>query len=346
MVSSETKGGGRMKRFLTSAIVLLIAVSSSGCTGTPKQYERTQELFGTFVSARIYASDASSAEEALDAAFARAKALEQTFSPTIADSELNAVNASAFSQEIKVSEDFYTLLEQSLAYSKRSEGAFDCSIGELISLWGIGTEDARVPTEGEIRSTLHSSAHEVITQQDGAVRFLDDRVQLQFGAIAKGYIADEMKEALQAHGIESGTLSLGGNILTIGSKNGDVPWTIGITDPFAPQEITATVEVRDLSVVTSGNYERYFEENGSTYHHILNPKTGYPSDAGLISATIIAKSSLQCDALSTAVYVLGAQEGLALIESLDGAECVLITEDGTLQQSSGMDAYHLKQVEK
>ncbi len=334
-----------MKRLCT-ATLLLTMLLSSGCENRPKQYERTQELFGTFVSARIFASDEKTAEAALDAAFRRAAELEQTFSPTIADSELNAVNAAAFSQETAVSEEFSELLGLSLRYSQLSGGAFDCSIGQLIDLWDIGTEQATIPTDEEIHRTIHPAAHEVISLQDRSVRFTDERVQLHFGAIAKGYIADEMKEVLQAHGIESGTLSLGGNILTLGCKNEDEPWVIGITDPFAPQEITATLEVRDLSVVTSGRYERYFEENGVTYHHILDPWTGLPSDAGLASATIISQSSVQCDALSTAVFVLGAQDGLALIEGLDGAECVLITDDGTLLQSSGMDAYHVKQVEK
>lgn len=335
-----------MHRFRMAAILLLTAVLSSGCTQSPQQYSRTEELFGTYVSAKIYTETEDSADAALDAAFERARELEEIFSPSIGHSELNAVNAAAFSQETEVSEDFQHLLSQSLEFSEKSGGAFDCGIGRLIDLWGIGTENAKIPSDAAIRDTLHPAAHEVIDLQDGAVRFLDERVQLQFGAIAKGYIADEMKEVLRSHGIESGMLSLGGNILTIGSKHDTAPWTIGITDPFSPQEITATMEVRDLSVVTSGNYERYFEENGVRYHHILNPGTGHPADAGIISVTILSESSLRCDALSTAVYVLGAQEGLALIETIEDTECILVTEDGEILQSSGMDAYHVKQVAK
>ncbi len=333
-----------MKRFCMAVLAVFMASAAAGCERKPVMYERSEELFGTFVSVRIAAPDEKTASDALDAAFRKAEELEFLFSPSIPESELNAVNASAVTQETEASAIFCELLRESLVFSEISGGAFDCGIGTLISLWGIGTERAGVPSGTKIAELLHPPAHEVISVNENTMRFSDKRVQLHFGAIAKGFIADEMKETLLGHGIESGTLSLGGNILTLGCKNEDEPWVIGITDPFSPDRITATVEVRDLSVVTSGGYERYFEENGVSYHHILDPRTGYPSDSGLAGATILAESSMQCDALSTAVFVLGAQDGLALIEGLEGVECVLITEDGTILQSSGMDAYHLKQV--
>ncbi len=336
-----------MRKRSSIAAAMLLAFTLTGCGNTPEAYERTEELFGTFVSVKVYADDRKTADAALDAAFSRAAALESILSPTIADSELNAVNASAFSNAAAISEDFEFLLEKSLYYTELTDGAFDCTIGELIDLWGIGTGHARIPETLEIRDALHPIGSEVVLlADDGSVRFSDERVQLQFGAIAKGYIADEMKETLQMHGIESGTLVLGGNVLTIGSKPDADAWTIGITDPFHPEQITASVKVSDLSVVTSGNYERYYEYNDIRYHHILDPKTGCPADSGLVSTTIIAESSLECDALSTAVYVLGAEKGMALLERLEGVEGILITDDGEFLLSSGMYAYGFEQVTK
>ncbi len=336
-----------MCRIWKTAAILCTAAMLTGCAPQDTSYERTEELFGTFVSAKIYCDDAKTAQDALDAAFAQARELECIFSPSIASSELNAVNAAAYSQDTAVSEHFLYLLEQSLYFTELTDGAFDCRLGELIALWGIGTESAQIPTETERRNALLPSGDTTVSiHADGTVRFLDERVQLQFGAIAKGYIADEMKAVLNSCGIESGTLSLGGNVLTLGEKPSGEAWTVGITDPFSPETLFATVRVKGKSVVTSGNYERYFEENGVRYHHILNPENGFPADSGLVSTTIIADSSLLCDALSTATYVLGAQEGMALIEQLDGAEAIFITEDGELLTSSGMEEYELKQVNK
>lgn len=319
----------------------------TGCMGQePRMHTRTQELMGTYVTVTLSPAD-TDPDAALDAAFARAKELEQIFSPTIADSELNHVNASAFSQDTAVSEDFAHLLSESLYYMDITDSALDCTMGKLIDLWGIGTEEARIPAKAEITPLLPETSS-VSLSYDGIVplvRFSDETVQLHFGAVAKGYIADEIQEVLTSCGIEDAIISLGGNVLTIGQnpeKSAD--WTIGITDPFSPSEIMGTVQVSGMSVVTSGNYERYFEENGVRFHHILDPATGYPAKAGLVSATIIAESSLDCDALSTAVYVLGAEEGLALIEFLPDTEAILIMSNGKVRCSSGMENFTFRQV--
>ncbi len=319
----------------------------TGCAADDTAMQtRTEALMGTYVTVTL--SPASTdPQAALDAAFARAQELEQIFSPTIADSELNHVNASAFSQDTAVSEDFAHLLSESLYYMEISDGAFNCTIGKLIDLWGIGTEDAHVPTKAEITSLLPET-NSVSLSYDGIVplvRFSDETVQLHFGAVAKGYIADEMEKVLSEHGIEDAIISLGGNVLTMGQHpEKQAAWTIGITDPHSPSDIIGTVQVSGMSVVTSGNYERYFEENGVRFHHILDPSTGYPANAGLSGTTIIAASSLDCDALSTAVYVLGAEEGLALIEFLPDTEAILIMSNGKVRCSSGIENFTFRQV--
>lgn len=333
-----------MRNWKSATVLLAAVLTCTGCSPVQKNgfCQRTEELLGTIVTVKLY--DTDDPEAALDAAFARAQELEQIFSPTIEDSELNHVNASAFSQDTAVSQDFVQLLSESLYYTDLSGGALNCTMGKLIDLWGIGTEDAHVPSKSEITSLLPET-NSVSLSDDGMVRFSDETVQLHFGAIAKGYIADEMQEVLSSFGIEDAIISLGGNVLTMGQnpeKSDD--WTIGITDPFSPSEIMGTVQVSGMSVVTSGNYERYFEENGTRFHHILDPATGYPATSGIVSATIIAASSLDCDALSTAVYVLGADEGLALIEFLPDTEAILMMSNGKVRCSSGIENFTFRQV--
>ncbi len=330
----------RFAAVLCSALLLC-----SGCTEAPESLQRTEELLGTYVSVTVYGSDAGTREAAVDAAFARAFALEQTFSPTLTDSELCAVNAAAHTDAVPVSEDFYALAQIADAFCERYSGALDCTIGGLIDLWGIGTANARVPSPAEIAAALPSGSTERLRLENGCVQLPEENAQLHFGAVAKGYIADEMQAVLRAYGITSAALSLGGNVQTIGSKPDGTAWNVGITNPFAPEEIIASVCVTDCSVVTSGTYERGFEENGVYYHHILDPETGYPADAGLASVTILSPSSVTCDALSTAVFVLGVQEGLALVEGTEGAEALLIAWDGTFHTTSGMAQYELTRTD-
>ncbi len=338
-----------MKKNAMAVILSVWLLFMTGCSEMqtqPSSFQRTEELLGTYVTVTVYGDDTAMLRDAVDAAFAKAYAMEQCLSPTIADSELNQVNAAAYEHAVQVSDTLRYLTEQSCYYGALSGGALDCTIGEIIALWGIGTDTAHLPEPEEIQELLYHGEGQRLALEGDTVRFLDDGVMLQFGAVAKGYIADEMKLVLQSCGVESAALSLGGNVLTIGNKPDGSEWRIGITDPFSPDQVTACVSVSDLSVVTSGNYEKYFEEDGIRYHHILDPETGYPAQTGLVSVTILAESSLTCDALSTAVYVMGAQEGMTLIESLDGVEAVLITEDGSLLASSGMEQYGLTEVEE
>ena len=170
------------------------------------------------------------------------------------------------------------------------------------------------------------------------VDFAKEGMQLDLGAVAKGYIADRIKDYLLEQGVESAIIDLGGNILCVGSRPGGDPFRIGLQRPFASHsETVATVEITDKSVVSSGIYERYFEEDGVLYHHILNPETGYPYDNGLVSVTIISDESVDGDGLSTSCFALGLEKGMELINSLPDVQAVFITEDGELHFSEGFE---------
>lgn len=309
-------------------------------------YEDTQELMGTVITVRAFGSHA---KEGVEAAFSRAAELEQIFSNTISDSEVCRVNQAAkaaVGTEIPVSEEFAAVLAESLKYGEMSGGALDCTIGDLIDLWGIGTDHAAIPPEEQIQALLRPDGWKDVTldTEARAVSFANDAVTLNFGAVAKGYISDEMKTAMQDAGVTSGLMSLGGNVMTLGTKPDGSSWAVAITDPFSPDDLIASLQVTDQAVVTSGNYEKYFEENGKRYHHILDPVTGAPSESDVVSTTIIASSGMDCDALSTTCYLLGSEKGMALINSLDGIEAVFVKADGTLVQSEHMDTYTLQEL--
>ncbi len=341
-----------MKQICFAAIWVFLIGLLTGCaedTAILKKtdtavYEDTKELMGTFITVRAYGTNA---KEGVDAAFTRAEALEKVFSSTSDDSEICAVNASAKTgNTVSVSDDFYNVLENALFYSEKTEGALDCTIGGLIRLWGIGTNAARLPSPAEIAEYVRADGWQDITldADKKTVAFSSSDIELHFGAIAKGYISDAMKQVLIDCGVESALMSLGGNVMTLGTKPDGSSWTVAITDPFSPDSLIATVTVADQAVVTSGNYERYFEQDGVRYHHILDPHTGYPADSDVVSTTIIADKGIDCDALSTAVYIMGSDRGMKLINSLDNIEAVFIKTDGEIISSAHIDAYHLEEI--
>lgn len=315
-------------------------------TAADAVYEDTQELMGTVIMVRAYGTHGKAGVEA---AFARAKELEQVFSNTIADSEVNQVNQAAkaaVGTEVPISADMAHVLEAALEYGEKSGGMLDCTIGDLIDLWGIGTDHAAIPADGKIQALLRPDGWKDVSYhaESGSLTFASDAVTLNFGAVAKGYISDAMKTALEETGVTSALMSLGGNVMTLGVKPDGSSWTVAITNPFSPDSLIASLHVTDQAVVTSGNYEKYFEENGKRYHHILDPYTGAPSESDVVSTTIIADHGIDCDALSTATYLLGSDAGMQLINSLDGIEAVFVKATGELVTSDGMDAYQLQEI--
>lgn len=189
----------------------------------------------------------------------------------------------------------------------------------------------------DLHEALSHVGYEKVTIKEDTVSFSDPLTEIDLGFIAKGYIADRMKDYLVSQGVSSATINLGGNVLTIGSRPDGTPFRIGIQKPFAPTGTPAlTLPITDLSVVSSGVYERYFELDGTLYHHILDTKTGYPIQNNLFEVTIISPSSMDGDALSTTCFLLGLEEGIALIESRENTEAVFLTSDGNIHATSGL----------
>ena len=263
-----------------------------------------------------------------------------------ADGQTTPYPVSGTADTWHISEDLASLLSQGLSITRESDGAFDIAIAPLTSLWDFTAEDPKVPDDAAIQKALPLCSSDGVTIDDQDITLPSDDIQFDVGAIAKGYIADRMKDLLVKKGVNSAIINLGGNVLCIGSKPDGTPFKVGIQKPFADRnETEAVMDITGKSVVSSGIYERCFKQNGKLYHHILNPKTGFPYDNSLISVTIISDQSVDGDALSTTCFALGLEDGLKFAEK-KGVQAVFITEDYELHYTDGFqDEINVTDVE-
>ncbi len=239
---------------------------------------------------------------------------------------------------ISISKEMKKILQKGLEYGKLSQGGFDITICPVSSLWDFTSEEKSVPEQSFIEEAVTYVDYQKVSVTDAYVEFAMPGMSLDLGGIAKGYIADCLKQYLMDGGVTSGIISLGGNILCIGKKSEKDLFQIGIQQPFANRnETVAGIQAEDVSVVSSGVYERYFEVDENIYHHILNPQTGYSYDNDLIGVTIVSEKSVDGDGLSTTVFSMGLEKGMELIESLEQVEALFITEDEQLHYSEGFE---------
>lgn len=319
--------------FLCLAIMAILLLSLTGCRKKTSPVTKTGFYFDTVVLITLY----DDRKEALiDDCFEMAGEFEQLVSKTIEGSDIYRLNH-AGGEPVDVSDETLALLEEGLEYCRLSGGSFDITIGSLADLWDIKNNPGNIPSEADIQSALSGVGYENISVNGNQVTLKNPDTRLDLGAIAKGYIADRMKEYLNENGVTEGILNVGGNILVLGPKAEDSSYVIGIQRPFSEEGASImSVEITDGTIVTSGIYERYFEKDGVIYHHVLDPKTGYPCQNGLLSVTIFCPKSVDGDGLSTTCFLLGPEKGMDLIESIPDAEAVFITEKYEFITSSGM----------
>ena len=254
-----------------------------------------------------------------------------------------AINRQAGLEPVKVRADLLEVLEKALHYAELSDGAFDPTVGPLVQLWGIGTDAQCIPGDEEIAAALELvNWRDVVIDRAAGTAFLRRKgMALDLGAIAKGYAGDEALRIAREAKVKRAVFDLGGNIVTLGwriqSKKESLPWRIGIQNPLSDRGVyMGVLPVHDISVVTSGVYERYFESGGKRYHHILSTADGYPVDNGLLSVTIVTDSSTAADALSTTVFALGFQRGRALVDSIPDTEAIFIFDDRSVIITDGL----------
>ncbi|MDR1863874.1 MAG: FAD:protein FMN transferase [Treponema sp.] len=319
---------------LFSALILFLPLLFSGCPrgGGPE----SAFVLGTLCTVDLYGQGS---RDLYRAVFERLGELEDILSANREGTDLDRVNRGAGKERVPVRPELIDLLKQALYYAELSGGAFDPSVGPLVKLWGIGTDAPRVPSGGEIGQALALVDYrDIEIDEAGGTVFLKRRgMALDLGAAAKGYAADEAVKLLARRGIRRGIIDLGGNIFAYGERERGRPWRIGVQDPGEHRgAYIGVLELNNKSVVTSGVYERYFEEDGRRYHHILSTETGGPAETGLLSVTVAAGSSTAADALSTAAFALGWERGRRLIETVPGAGGIFIFEDLSVRLTPGI----------
>lgn len=343
-----------MKRL--AAYVLLTVLVLTGCGG-PVDPDTAQEsiqviAMDTAMLITTYGERSPAAAYACEDAI---RDLEAKLSRTDPDSEVSRLNA-AGGEAVEVGEDLGVLLDAAGYYHATTDGAFNIAIAPLASAWGFAEDRFRVPSQEEISDLLKLVNGFALRETPEGVA-LGPGQAIDLGAIAKGYAAGKIVEIFQEYEVPRGLAQLGGNVLAYGDRPDGTPWRVGVQDPARVEEQNAfagVLELTDSFAVTSGGYQRYFEQDGKTYHHILDPATGYPADSGLSSVTVVADcgedaglSGMMCDALSTALFVMGEERALDFRRNWRGLpfQLVLITEDGRVVVTQGLaDRFTLEEA--
>lgn len=336
------------------AILLIIMTLMTACQAGPKDGPKedlvqTTYALGTVITINLYDQGDP---ELMKLLVQKITEIEEKMSSQMPNSEVNAITKGAGQSPVKVSADTISVVEKALFFAALSEGAFDPTIRPVIDLWQIGSEDARVPDEAEIQEALQYVAYNQveINKEDQTIFLAKEGMALDLGGIAKGYVADVLVEMLESEGIERAMINLGGNIYAYGEKASKEAYKIAIQTPYDTRNTYfAYIALKNKTVVTSGPYERFLEEDGQFYHHIFDATTGYPTQGNVVSVSVVSQNSMTADALSTLLFTLPPAEGLALVEGMDDVECLYVDKDFGIQLTSGLkdvftlvdDSYYL-----
>lgn len=327
------KGQRRRGRWLLTA-ALALGLFTAGCGAVQKEGGTSHSLFAmdTIITMELYGGEE---DAAIGEAEERIGRLEDLWSATKEGSQIYELNHSQ-GTPVTVSAETKDLISYTLHMAEETDGALNPAVYPLIRAWGFPTREYRIPETEEITELLAHTDYREITMADGTVT-LPESMEVDFGAVAKGYAGDLLAELMKNHGVTSGILNLGGNVALIGSSPEGAPWKVGIRSPYGEGTI-GTLNASDRHIITSGGYERYFTgEDGEIYWHILDPKDGYPADSGIISATIVGEEGKLCDALSTAVFVMGREQAEEYWKTHGGFEMLLVTEDNEIYLTEGLE---------
>lgn len=308
---------------------MLLCFLLAGCSPRREPVTATGFYYDTVITVTLYKGGN---EELLDQCMELAEYYENLLSAQKEGSEIWQINHSG-GAAVTVSDDTLSLLSTALSYARLSDGMVDPSVGSLSSLWNFGSGNQEIlPDDSQIRDALKHVDYTGIKIDKNQVSLSDPESCIDLGFIAKGFIGDRMKEFLLSEGVSSAIINLGGNVVTINERPDGTPFRIGIQKPFSPAGVSAlTLEISDTSIVSSGNYERYFYKDDVLYHHILSTRTGYPADTGLSQVTIVCQSATDADALSTLCFLLGYEKAAALLQkNFPDVQAIFITQDGEI----------------
>ena len=330
-----------LKKTAVAAMCVILAAGMTACGKKTDSAQSESVSENDKYSSDIFAMDTymsltaygAKAEDAVTVAIHEIQRLDAMFSVGNTDSDVTTANMQG---SATVSDETAYLVEQSLEISRKTDGAFDITIYPVMELWGFTTKNYKVPQADELQETLKRVSYENVSLKDHEL-VLKNNAQIDFGGIAKGYTSSRVMQIFKEYGIEHGMVNLGGNVQTLGTKTDGTAWRVAIQSPQGGNQYLGILETSDQAVITSGGYERYFEENGVTYHHIIDPKTGYPSDSDLTSVTIVCADGTKADALSTSFFVMGLKRAESFYENTDlDFDVILLTKDNQIYISEGI----------
>ena len=332
-----------VKRITALLLAALAVCGLTGCGGTrdPDEAQESIQVIAMDTAMVLTAYGKESTRAVYDAE-EEVRRLDALLSRTSGSSEISMLNG-AGGEMVPVGAEICTLIQTAGDFTEATGGAFDITIAPVVSAWGFTTDSYQVPDREALQTLLESVGMEHVHLSGGSAR-LDPGTMIDLGGIAKGYTADRVAEIFQEHAVPRGKVELGGNILVIGDKPDGTAWRVGVQDPKNPDEadgLVCVLNLTDAFAVTSGSYQRYFEQDGKRYHHIIDPATGCPADSGLTSVTVVADSArgngTMCDALSTALFVMGEDKALDFWRSgVYDFQLVLVTEDGRVVVTEGL----------
>ena len=319
---------------IARCLSLLLTLCSLAGAARAEWFQREEAIMGTRVAVELWSEDAGLAARAMDAVIAEMRRTDELMSTYKPQSQLSAVNAHAFERPVQVDPEIIEVVSRSFEFSRLSNGAFDVTYASVGYLYDY--REHRRPSDEQVAAALPGVDYRQVQvdRERNAIRFLRPGMRIDLGGIAKGYAVDRCIELLRGLGIEHAMVNAGGDTRLLGDRRGK-PWIVGIRDPRAEGRMVTRLPLEDEAISTSGDYERYFEEDGVRYHHILVPGTGQ-SAGGIRSATIIGPDATLTDGLSTTVFVLGVERGMELVSRLPEVEAVIVDEDGRIYYSDGL----------
>lgn len=328
------------KNIMAGFILCLCLLMLAGCrketaqntdiqTTEDLQQVASQDIFAmdTYMTVTAYGEGASGA---VSDAVAEIERLDALLSTGDENSEIYQINQNGGGS---ISEDTSYLLERALEIWKSTDGCFEIGIYPLMQAWGFTDDNYKVPDETTLKKLLPLADSSKITfdEKDRTVTFVQEGMEIDFGGIAKGYTSGRIMDIFREHGISSAMVSLGGNVQVLGTKTDGTKWRVAVQNPNDTESYLGVLETQDRAVITSGGYERYFEQDGKTYQHILDPKTGYPAESGLTSVTIVSADGTLADGLSTSLFVMGKEKAIAYWRAhKEEFDAILVEEDGTV----------------
>jgi len=292
---------------------------------------------GTVAEITVASRDPVIADTAISSAFERMRKIETEMSAKLSGNQVDTIAQHAGEGPMRISRELLGVIETCQRYSALTHGAFDITIAPITRLWGFDAPTNRIPSSEDVQAALSLVGFEMIHLDDcngGTISLDRPGMGLDLGGAAKGYAVDEAVRKLKEAGITAGIVNAGGDLRAFGTKPGGSPWHIGIQDPRHQDRIIGSILLDDMALVTSGDYERYIIHEGVRYHHIIDPKTGWPA-RGCMSVSVASSKALDADILSTAIFVLGPEEGMDLIERLPGIDGMIVNAHGRVSVSSG-----------